>query len=319
MAVSVLMILTAVAHPAQVRAKATSPGAGAPALAPQAPVARVNGAPITAGELQPELSRLLPPTAAHGAVDRPKRARLRKLALEELVIRQLGYWQAGAGGLKAEAAAVNATSRKIRGRYKTEASFQEALRAEQITRKEFVHRIEKELLLRKIHKLEIEDKAAVSETEIRQYYEKDKASLLLPESIHLKPIRVRHGPDEAAAKMKIVQALERLKAGECFPDVAYRFLKDDYRVAGGDYGSVQRGRLPPEIEKAAFVAKGNTLTGPFRSNAGRQILRVEARQPQRQLQLEEVRQKIEADLRKKRLAERKTDFGRRLKQGARIE
>lgn len=297
-------------------------------VASRTTLALVNSVPITAGELQQEVDRLLPPTAAHGHTDKQQEASLRKNALDELVVRELAYQKAKAMQLQADPAELNATVMKIEGRYKTKENFQEALRAEGISEKEFTRRIEKDLLLRKLHKLEIDDRSAVSDSEALEFYNKNKEKFLRPETIRLwqiivKPIQSpdRKGGDnrDDAAKKKIQEALKKLKAGEPFDVVAYKYSEDDYRVLGGDYGTVHRGQLAPELEKPAFAAKAKVLTGPFQTSFGWHILKIENRQPARQLKFEEVKEKIADSMRQKRLDQRKADFVRELKAAAKIQ
>jgi parvulin-like peptidyl-prolyl isomerase len=305
-------------------AKSTSPGysndRSATPAAPAVAVARVNSVAITAGELEEEMERLLPPTASHGHTDEQQKANLRKKAMEELVVRELAYQKAKAMGLQIAPTELAGAVRKIRGHYKTDESFQQALRAEQITEPEFIRRVRKDLLLRKIHKLEIDDKAAVSDAVVKDDYEKNKAKFVLPESIHLWQIVVKGTPDKgAAAKQKINEAFRKLNAGEAFDAVAYKYSEDDYRVMGGDYGWIHRGQLAPELEQIAFAAKPRVLTGPVQTSFGWQILRVEDRQPEHQLKFEEVKDKIASRLKEERLTQAKAEFVRELKAGANIQ
>ena len=289
-------------------------------VAPRTTVAKVNSVQITAGELEEEVSRLLPPSGSHGKVDPQKRKQVRQMALEQLIVRELAYQRGKALRLEVEPEVREATIRKIRARYKTENSFREALRADEITEPEFIHRVEKDLLLRNIYKTEIDDKAAVSDSEVRQFYDQNKAKFLRPESIHLRQIVMKAIPGNGSnAEKKIYEVFDKLKAGEPFDTLAYQYSEDDYRVMGGDNGWIHRGQLAPELEKAAFAAKPKTLTGPFQTSFGWHLLRMEERQTQRQLKFQEAREDIAASLRQKRLRQRKSEFVRELKEGARIE
>ena len=289
-------------------------------VVPATAVAMVNSVAITAGELEREMDRVLPPTASHGHIDEQQQAELRKKTIEELVVRELAYQKATAMGLEIDPAELSAAIEKIKGHYKTDQGFQQALVAEQITEEEFVRRIKKDLLLRKIHKLETEDKSTVSDADVKDYYERNKAKFVQPESVHLWQIVVKGAPnDGAAAKKKIEEAFGKLKAGEPFDVVAYEYSEDDFRVMGGDSGWIHRGRLPPELEQAAFAAKPKVLVGPFQTSFGWHILRVEDRQREHQLGFEEVKDKIAALLHGKKLDQRKAEFVRELKAGAKIQ
>jgi parvulin-like peptidyl-prolyl isomerase len=296
-------------------------GAGWPLLLglpaePRSAVALVNGVAVTSGELEAEVDRLAPSSiGAHGkAADRSS---LRKKALEELIVRELAYQAAKKERLTVAPAELNAAVAKIRGHYKNDATFHQALTAEQVSEQEFVRRVEKDLLLRKIYKRQIDDKAVIPHGEVDEYYRKHKDRFVVPESVRLFQIWTR-GHD-ANAKSKADAALAKLKSGAEFFDVAYQYSDDDYRVMGGDYGWVHRGQLAPEVEGLAFSAAPKTLIGPIQTSFGWHILRVEEHRATHQLPLEEARTKIREQLHRERLARMRVEFTSRLREKALIE
>lgn len=283
-------------------------------------VALVNGVPITSSELDSELSNLLISPTAHGALSRHEKDAPRKAALEELIVRELAYQRAKANGLTVGKNEVATTVKKIKRRYHTEKSFQEALKAEEISEREFERRIEKDLLLRKISKLELADKARVSDDDARRHYEANKAKFVLPESLRLFRIVVKLSPGiEAEAKNKSDELYTKLNAGADFAEVAYKFSEDEYRVLSGAYGTIHRGQLPPELEATVFAAKPGETSQPFKTDDGWQIIRVEGKQPERQLRYEEVRERIKTALYQQRERQRRLDFVASLKAEAKIE
>jgi peptidyl-prolyl cis-trans isomerase C len=283
---------------------------------PRTAVARVNGVPITTGELETEIDRLAPSSvAAHGkTVDK---AGLRKRALDELIVRELAYQEAKQQRLTAPPAERNATVARIKGHYKNDGAFRKALEAEQISEQEFLLRVDKDLLLRKIYKREVDDKAAIARSEVDEYYRKHRDRFVMPESVRLFQIWARD--KQPSSKTKIDEALTKLKSGTPFFDVAYRYSDDDYRVLGGDYGWIHRGQLAPELESLAFSATPKTLVGPVQTSFGWHILQVEDHRTAHQLPLEEAREKIRETLHRERLSQMREQFTRRLKKNARIE
>ena len=194
------------------------------------------------------------------------------------------------------------------------------MKAEEISAQEFERRIEKDLLLRKISKLELADKARVSDDDARRHYEANKAKFVLPESLRLFRIVVKLSPGiEAEAKNKSDELYTKLKAGADFAEVAYKFSEDEYRVLSGAYGTIHRGQLPPELEATVFAAKPGETSRPFKTDDGWQIIRVEGKQPERQLRYEEVRERIKTALYQQRERQRRLDFVASLKAEAKIE
>ncbi|MBI3649607.1 MAG: peptidylprolyl isomerase [Acidobacteria bacterium] len=284
------------------------------------PAAVVNGIAITAGELEEELGKLLISPATHAGMNPEKKDETRKAALEELIVRQLAYQRARAMGLKVNKSELAAAIKRIKDRYKTEKDFQEALKVEEITEQDFKQRIERDLLLKKIYQVEIEDKAKTGEETAKKYYEENRARFLLPESVHLKNIvvRIKSGKEDEAKK-KIDEVYEKLKSGSSFYEMAYKFSEDDYRVLGGDYDLVHRGQLDAELEASAFDAKPDEITVPFKTRYGWHVIKVENRQTERQLSYEEVKEKIKNNLYQKRRSERRLEFINSLKATASIE
>lgn len=286
---------------------------------PKGIVAMVNGVAITKAELDEEFNKLLISPRSHTGVAGEKKKELRNLALQELVIRELAFQEAKALRLKAKRKEVNDSFERIRKRYKTEKDFKEALKTENMTEKDLKDRIERDLLLEKINKVEIEDRARVSEKEARKHYESNKAKFLTPESVRLWNIvtRFKEGK-EAEAKKKIDKAYKLLESGKNFEGVAYKYSEDDYSFLGGDYGWIHRGQLARELEDIIFSAKENEITGPFRTSFGWHIIKVGALRQEKQLEYKEVKEKIKDGLFKRRLRKARIDFINKLRARANI-
>lgn len=286
---------------------------------PETPVALVNGHAITAGQLAEETGRRLP-TGPHLALDDRKKAIFRDAALEELIVRELAYEKAKTRGMKVTPAEIEAVVRKIKARYKTAKSFEEALQAEHLTAQQFRDQIERDLLLRKIYRTDIESKAPPSPAATRQYYENNKSQFFLPESVHLWHIAIKTSPGaEGRSKKRAEEIYSKLLAGSSFSDLAYKFSEDDYRVLGGDYGSLHKGQLNPELERTVFAVKPDTFPPPFQTKFGWHIIRVTRHDPGRQLSFSEVRKNIEDSLLRKRQQQLRTEFVRELRAGAKID
>ncbi|RKF76703.1 Peptidyl-prolyl cis-trans isomerase pin4 [Golovinomyces cichoracearum] len=91
-------------------------------------------------------------------------------------------------------------------------------------------------------------------------------------------INVRHVLCEKHSKKE--EALERLKSGTKFDDVARNFSEDKARV-GGALGWKKRGDLDPSFEAVAFGLEVSTTTNPkygeVRTGFGYHIIMIEGR------------------------------------------
>ena len=292
--------------------------------APVAPIgavsAVVNGVPITADRVEEELSRLLIAPSIHGGMNSDRRSELRAKALDELVVRELAYQDARAKGMVPSPRDVKKALNDIRGRYHSAKDFAQALAAEGLTEAQLREGVERDVLLKSYYRAEVDLKSRVAESEVKRHYKDNLTRFVMPESLHLVAIFVEINPsDEAAAKTKIDEAYADLQKGVDFDAVAYKFSEDEYAVTGGDYHTIHRGRLGPELEGLVFGAKENELVGPARANGGWYIFRVDAKRPQRQVPYKEVRDKLMASLSAKRLNDRRAELLAELRSAASIE
>ncbi|MBI2386896.1 MAG: peptidyl-prolyl cis-trans isomerase [Elusimicrobia bacterium] len=136
----------------------------------------------------------------------------------------------------------------------------------------------------------------VGDDELKKAFDANKDKLGKPEAVHLRHILAKNEADanELAAKIKggaDFQALAREKS-----------LAASGKAAGGDYGFVSRGMLPPEIDEVAFSLDAGELKivpGP----RGQHILQVVAKRAAQAASFDEVKE----DLREMLLAEKLKD------------
>ncbi len=99
------------------------------------------------------------------------------------------------------------------------------------------------------------DLPAPTEQEAKDYYEKNKSQYAMPESVHLHHILLK--TEEEAKK-----ALDRVKKGEKFADVASQVSICPSKAKGGNLDWLPRGSLVKEIEDVAFTMKKGEIKGP---------------------------------------------------------
>jgi parvulin-like peptidyl-prolyl isomerase len=299
----------------------TEPINMAPPVAPvDAASATVNGALITVADVEAELARILISPAAHGEMDEARRLELRAKALDELIVRELAYQRAKASGITVSPREVKAAATRVRQRYASAEAFAEALEAEGISERDLEGRIERELVIEKFYRIEITQKARVSDRDVRQHYQKNVDKYRMPESLHLWAISIDVTPEtEATAKQRVDEAFADLKRGIEFAAVAYKFSDDDYSVVGGDYKTVHRGHLAADLEPFVFAAREGELAGPVRAGASWYIIRVADKRPERLIPYADVREKLTKMLTAARLEERRAQLLEQLRSAARIE
>jgi peptidyl-prolyl cis-trans isomerase D len=126
---------------------------------------------------------------------------------------------------------------------------------------------------------------AVSDDEINQEYQAHAAEYDVPERRHLEQIIFA---DEAAAKA----AAEQIKGGASFADVAQKATGKP----PGDLGTVAKSEVLPVLAGPVFAAPANGVTDPVKTPFGWHLVRVVGIEPGHKATLAEVRDKIKADL-----------------------
>ncbi len=89
---------------------------------------------------------------------------------------------------------------------------------------------------------------------------------------------------EAIALQKALDAQSRIAGGESFEDVA-KEVSEDVATAesGGDLGWLPRGRLPGEVEEAAFSLGVGELSDPIKTPSGYYLIYVADSDPEREV------------------------------------
>jgi parvulin-like peptidyl-prolyl isomerase len=284
-------------------------------------VASVNGARISEMDLRVRLSELLPMASYHGNIEPGKLLALKRAALDQLVLDELVIQEACASGLAPDQRLVEQRAQALRSRFASAEAFQEALAASGLTERAFRSYLERAVLVGQAQDAHVP--ADPSGDEIEAYYRRNAAKFVRPDQVRLFELTVAVDPAggraaERAASARTRTLLARLKGGADFGQLAWDESADAYRVKNGDVGWVHRGRLDPDLEAAAFAAPLNQYR-TARSLSGFHILKVTAREPERQLSFEEARNTIAERVRRERRESVEREWHRRLLSGARVE
>lgn len=141
----------------------------------------------------------------------------------------------------------------------------------------------------------------------RERYLVEKAKYVRPEQVKISHILItsRDRSDDEAKKLATEVRSKAEQPGADFEKLALEFSEDPSAQRNhGHLGSVTRGRMVPEFEKAAFALdKPGDLSPVIKSQFGYHIIKLHSRNDERQLSFEEVKDGIIAQLRKKHQAE----------------
>lgn len=152
-----------------------------------------------------------------------------------------------------------------------------------------------QLLLMRVTDQQIRANIMVSDAELKRYYHEHHDRFALSEEYELSQIliRLRSSDGLADALAKARRAMDDLKRGEKFEDVAREYSDGDNAVQGGRLGIVRQGELIPIIDQAIARLVPGGISDIIESPEGVQILRMDDRKPKRFRKYEEVRRELQ--------------------------
>jgi peptidyl-prolyl cis-trans isomerase D len=160
----------------------------------------------------------------------------------------------------------------------------------------------------------------VSPAEVKQFYESNRRQFEVAESRQASHIFIsidasEGGRDKARARAEAIYQEVRKKPGS-FAELAKKHSQDPGSAArGGDLGLLPRGVMKdvPEFEDALYKLKPGEISPPVESKLGYHIIRLTKVQPAQGKSFEEMRPRIETELKRqaaaKRFAELAEAFG----------
>jgi peptidyl-prolyl cis-trans isomerase SurA len=219
-------------------------------------------------------------------------------AVDELLMiqrgRELGY------ALGAEQFRNIVDSIKKENKIETEEAFQAALKQEGMTLEDLRKQIERNMLASRVQQVEVAGKIAVSEDEVKQYYDSAKESFTTQPQLTLREITINVPANEKginvaeddAARAKAEDLRKRAEAGEPFAQLAADASDSASKANGGLVGPINRSDLSPELLKEITPLKVGQVTRVLRTTRGYQIIKLEAATETKVKTMDEARAEI---------------------------
>ena len=191
-------------------------------------------------------------------------------------------------GLMATDSDVDAKFAELKAPY-TQEEFQKQLNERKMTVEDLKAQLRRDLSVQKLLNKETTSRISISDKDIADFYNTNKANFNLPEpQIHLAQILVTPTPNpnvrnlrsdkaqnEAQARKKIDSLYARVKQGEDFAMLAQNYSEDpDSAQAGGDVGFVRESALEQanaDLRKAIMALQPGEVTPVERTPEGYRI------------------------------------------------
>lgn len=177
--------------------------------------------------------------------------------------------------------------------------------------KDLLDEAKRKILIAKLMETEVK-KSAVSEDKIKEFYELHKDDFVTPLKLRASHIMV---DTEAEGK----EVLQKLKDGGDFAQLAKQYSKDPSKGRGGDLGYFIKGQLMPEIEEVCFKLEVGQTSDIIKTKFGYHIIKLTDRIEPRVVELSEVRDAIEKELKDKAQQRTLDDLVKNLRSKAHVK
>jgi len=256
-----------------------------------------------------------------------QRSQILKQALDQLIAEKLVEAEVRELGLTSTASEVDeamADVQKQNGITDPE-QFAQLLSREGYTLKSYKEFLGKQIARGKLMQMKVAAKIKVSEEDLKAAYAQYAKNEGQDVEVHARHILVtvdpKATPEQVEAARKKAQAIveEARRPGMDFEALARARSEGPSREDGGDLGFFRRGVMVPAFEKAAFSMKVGEVSEPIRTNFGWHVLKVEERRAVGVTSYEEMRPKLELQLRQQKTEKFVDQYVQELKKKAVIE
>jgi parvulin-like peptidyl-prolyl isomerase len=329
-----IVLATALAATAQVASHAPTvlappaASAAAPAQISGKAVARVNGAVLTDRDLLREMYAIFPFAKQHNGFPKAQEASIREGAMEMIIFEELVYQEAARRKLTIPTDRLNRAETKFRAQFHSPDEYAQYMQAEMHGSHETLRQqMRRSLLIEQVLKSDVEEKSALSLTEVQAYYDKNPARFQQAESFSIQSISILPPRNASAAavqegRKRAEDALRQAQATKNYQEfglLAEKISDDDFRVNMGDHKAVSRDKLPPLVVKAALAVQPGELSGVIQIENAFTIFRLNAHNPARKQPLAEVKADLQTELQKSKYERLRSNLAKRLRAQAKIE
>jgi parvulin-like peptidyl-prolyl isomerase len=228
----------------------------------------VNGTPITQQEVDEQLMNAT--QGRFNQVPPERQAAFRQQVLQQLIGKELIYDDAKKHGIT--------NSKEYKEEYK-----------------KLEERMKKEIAIQ-VWQKKLFDGIKISNKELKDYYNKNKAEFQEKESVHARHILVKT-EDEAKKIINQLRSLSGQKLKEKFIELAKKESTGPSASSGGDLGYFAQGQMVPAFNKKVFSMKVGTVTQePVKTQFGYHVIYLEDKKPSMTRSFDEVKGFIEQRL-----------------------
>ncbi|MFA7059958.1 MAG: peptidylprolyl isomerase [Pedobacter sp.] len=302
-------------------AEVTPPGKVINAIA-----AVVNDEIITLYEVNREASPVIRETVKKSTLDDAALSKIRRTMLDRLVEKKLVEQKIKELNIKVSEEEIRQAIDDVKKQNNmTQEAFVSALATQGLSfdlyRSQLVEQLEK----LKLVSMEVRSKIQVGESEMREYYEANRAKYTEDETFRARHIFFRTSDKAPAADIKrtmttALVVLDEAKSGKDFIELAKTYSEDPAaRKDGGALGPFKKGDMLPELEQTILAMKPGEISELVYTSAGFHVIKLEERVSGKIKPFESIKAEIEETLYRKKSEERFSQWAKELRGKASVE
>lgn len=287
------------------------------------PVARVNGAPIAAADLNKAYKAL---SASRGGAQVPagKEQDARQFVLDQLIAAELMYQLAEKTPLADQSKKIDDAVARLKGRFKSEDEFRKGLAQQELSEKQLRELIRRNLVIENHIQQTIAAKVMISEQEVRAFYDNNPETFTMPEQMRASHILIMADPkateaDKQKARAKADDLLKQIKAGADFAKLAQEQSGCPSSKQGGDLGFFGKGQMVKPFEDAVWAMKPGEVSGVVETQFGYHIIKLTEKRAKDKMPFDALKGRIEESLKQRKIGEQVTALMEAAKKSAKIE
>ena len=245
--------------------------------------------------------------------------------LNQMIEDRLVFQEAKTRGITVDEGEIDSMVNETKQKFPSEAEFEKMLAAQRVSLVELRENFRRQLLIRKLHDMEVRAHVVVSPREIEDFYKNRKSELAEEEKVKIRSITARKnkeaeekGLSDEAAKKKLESIETRIRAGESFEALAREFSEDARAKEEGLVGWVRRGEMLPAIEEDLFKLEVGAISQFLETPQGYHLFKIEEKTVSQVPSLEEVREKIRNVIFREKAEKRFKEWMKQLKTRAYI-
>jgi peptidyl-prolyl cis-trans isomerase SurA len=180
--------------------------------------------------------------------------------------------------------ALNSRMDELKSRFPSQEQFEKQVMSEGFTMRELKAKLRaeaREQLLKQKLISKLLSKVSVGRSEVEKFYETYKDSIPPhPQQVKLAHLllEVTSSKSTSDSLLSLARSLvERINQGESFETLAQQYSEDASAASGGEIGTVRKGDLMPEFEKAALALSPGAVSDVVRTSIGYHIIKLMAR------------------------------------------